>query len=290
MPRTATESESFTDWDVRKGSHWILPIKITELWFQELIGRGGYGKVYEACSDRECTSKVVVKFQQLSDTNTVTTFEREAAISRLMDYNKVGPKIFFAEVVEKSLIEHLFENHPPDDATHFGVIVMDQWDGDLAAMSAELFNDRSNVEKALQLLRSKIARMSETIVHCDLTFKNVLVRVDRIDGTLKLRDLAITDYGLSIWNRNKFEINTYSIEYFTYLLATVVVNLLGKINAATISELGATKVFSQAEIVFLKQRGKGNTFQRLQETLRKDYHTIDRYILRVLEYLLIKPT
>jgi serine/threonine protein kinase len=279
-PNTSTSSQSQTEWDVRKGSRWTLPIPVTEVWLKNLVGQGSYGKVYAACSDEDCSNVVIIKLQQLSDTSDVKTFEREAAISRLMDYNKVGPKIFFAEVVKKSSIEHLFENHPPEDIDTFGVIVMERWDTDLASVSSELFKVRANVETALTLLRTKISRMHETVLHCDLTFKNILVRVEHTSEGLKLLDLAIADYGLAIWNRNVFEVNTYELGYFMYLLASAVANRFGEYNIETLQK---TRFLNQNEFAFLKLRGQGGTFDRFKEMLRKDYKTVDRYILKVVE-------
>lgn len=87
--------QALQQWDIKKTGYLRLPITITNLWLRDLIGKGTYGRVYVACKDQACTQTVVVKIQAIEDDDDEERFEKETAMSRLMEYAQVAPKIFF---------------------------------------------------------------------------------------------------------------------------------------------------------------------------------------------------
>ena len=144
---------------------------------QNMIGKGAYGKVYEACDDTSC--KYVMKFVTFEDPEDITNFKLEVALSKLASDHKFGPKVIGEPYICKR--------------ANSGILIMDRWDGVLEDNN-EVLSDR----EVKGLLRVVSTMHEHGIFHGDLYARQILFK-----GRYPYRTFSITDYGqaLPLWSK-----------------------------------------------------------------------------------------
>ena len=80
---------------------------------KQLLGKGTYGSVYNACLDDDCT--FAVKFMNTDTQTRKDTFFREGPVTKEFSENGIGPKYYGHWLCDNNI----------------GIIVTEQWDGSL---------------------------------------------------------------------------------------------------------------------------------------------------------------
>lgn len=262
-------STAILKWDTDETNHLCLPLPIKELWIQTLLGEGGYGRVYAACADEQCTKTVVVKFQALNNANKRADFESECAMASLMDYAGVAPKLFFHDVLSQRDAEKLTGYQFPFGANSIGIMVMERCDYDLGHAPARLFNQVDNVRLVIDQLSEKVKIMHQFLVHCDLFEKNVLIKVKGA----KVVGAYISDFGISLWNYRRDDIGYAGESTIQYWL-----------NSAAASSTRVDRVLNATELNLLnafdnRQPNRAGFLQAYQRQLQVNPYRVDDYLL-----------
>lgn len=288
------------EWDTTGKTPLILGNELT-LWIGELIGKGHWGRVYNACTDSYCKDRVVVKFQAFDESDVAQfkteqqRFQREISISRAMSKRDVGPKIFFAGTISRSELDNVVQTDFPTDSKLIGAIVMDKYDVDINQINqndSTLFANPKNVQKVIDIMERKLEKMQKEIVHGDLFAKNILVKLlgDQIV------DLAFTDFGLSYTN-DKIDEFLQEMQFTVYRLRQTIFDAIGPtvlpiLNAdkesaerdALKKQVRRMNLFNDVEFdIAFSFEDDAKMFKTYQEQLRKNPHHVDTYGLKAFK-------
>ncbi len=169
----------------------------------ELIGNGGFGKVYAVCESRtsSCTLRGefawAMKLQLLENPFVVNDhfLEEVSWAERVAGWN-IGVKLSEWDITTVgSLPESMqeFKGETPSSTVLVGITITDRWTSDLRRIRQDwAFAAKAQI---LQRLEQVITTLhGHSIVHADLLPKNVLVRFSPHG---EFEDLTLTDFGFT---------------------------------------------------------------------------------------------
>ena len=140
-----------------------------------LLGKGGNGKVYEVCKD---TCEYAVKVAEFKYSRSKDSFEREVRVTKRMSDAKVTPKLY----------EHQICNGK--NGKMYGLIIVEKYNMTLTDyMKTAMLSDQDKV-KIQDLVKTM---HSEGVAHLDLKSGNIMVKI--IGGK---PHFAIIDFGYSV--------------------------------------------------------------------------------------------
>lgn len=294
------------EWDTTGKTPLILGENNLKLWIGNSIGKGKWGRIFNACEDENCKNRVVVKFQAFDESDEewfqeeLTRFRREMKISRAMGEREIGPKIFFAGMISRSKLDEVVETDFPPESNMIGVIVMEKYDSDINIINQkmpEIFSDPKNVQKAVKIMERKLQKMQKEIIHGDLLAKNILVKKSGND----IIDIAFTDFGLSYPN-NETEEFLQDMRFTFYRLQQAIFDAMGP---SVLSVLKAQT--DSAERIELKEKVRemkflndleldiafsfeydAEMYKAYEDQLRKNPHRVDYYGLNAFKARYLK--
>jgi serine/threonine protein kinase len=292
---------AFDTWDIDKTAYLKLPIPITRVWLGKLVGQGGFGKIYEACADLDCEKRVAVKIEAIGDAYDKAQFEKAAMIGKLMDYARVGPKVFFTDVFTAKEISAIIHLRPPQKTPQYGITVMELYDASLARVTDE--GIKENYTFLQRTLSERVKRMHKHIMHNDLSFRNILVRIKQTSARFSITDAVIADFGLSLWRYENLAIalkeneNLVENAIISYIHNCGMNPNIHKLTAADTEAIVNSGIFEDDEKLYFinlatylqsTDRPASSQRKRLQapflRRFTKNPLLVDAYLLRALAY------
>ena len=172
-----------------KGSSYDTEISKYDL--IKKIGEGTYGKVYIADTKNK-NNEIVIKVQKLASPSNIESFLLEANLTKKLYYEyKIGPRFHNAWYCKE-----------PNRGPATGYILAKKMDGDLKSLQTDdesSFKDNVYLhKKAYDDFKSKLKVLHKNgYVHADLMPKNVLVNTVTKNNKTIIKEMVMTDFGLS---------------------------------------------------------------------------------------------